>query len=85
MQVGGWLILQVVSECGDQDEEQHRTVTQTQHYRNCLDPVDPPTSSPPTSEPLVLYKQYPSSTDVILGVWTRLTVNTKTTGNQTSQ
>lgn len=29
MHVGGWLILQVVSECGDQDEEQHKTMTQT--------------------------------------------------------
>lgn len=27
MHVGGWLILQVVSKCSDQDEEQHRTTT----------------------------------------------------------
>lgn len=46
----------------DEDEEQFG---ETQHSRNYLDPVDSPTSSPPTYEPLVLYKQYRSSTAVI--------------------
>lgn len=55
MHVGGWLLLQVLSKCGDRDEEQHRTTTQG--HRRYLDPADPPTSSP-TFDPLLLYRSH---------------------------
>lgn len=86
MHVGRWLILQVVWKWGDQDEEQHWAMTRRDTAFQKLSGSS--WSTYIISTYIWAFGTVQAIPEVYLchvWAWTRLTVSSKTTGNQTSQ